>query len=158
MSDLSLCKTDLSLIYSSLLINPFCSFFREMSLFFWILTPSLHTPSFIRSISPFLATALAATAAQFCPFSGHLTRGLEAHARYLSTRIFMEGLKSIEIVQGYLFLACVSIVCCNTRFYLRLLHTRHWISPTEYCIRDESWSLTGIALFVVAVHSRPLNH
>mgnify|MGYP001573443589 FL=1 len=71
----------------------------------WLLTPGLHTTGFIRGVSPFLATAIASTASNFCPFSGHLVRGLEQHATMLSARNFTEGLKSIEIAQGYIFLA-----------------------------------------------------
>lgn len=67
----------------------------------------LHTPIFIRRISPFLATVLALTVAAFCPLSGNLILGLEQHAAYLSTRIFLGGYKSIEIISAYCMWACV---------------------------------------------------
>ena len=41
-------------------------------------------------------------AAQFCPLSKHLTQPLLKHGLFLSERIFSSGLKSLEIVQGYL--------------------------------------------------------
>jgi hypothetical protein len=67
----------------------------------------LHTPCFIRRVSPFLATVLALTVAAFCPLSGDLIPGLERHATYLSTRIFLGGYKSVEVVTAYCLWTCV---------------------------------------------------
>lgn len=66
-----------------------------------LLDYQLHTPLFVRRVSPFLATVLALTVAAFCPLSGDLIPGLERHATYLSTRVFLGGYKSIEVITAY---------------------------------------------------------
>lgn len=61
----------------------------------------VHTPRFLRDVSPFLTTALCYAAAGFDPQSLHLLGALEHHAMFLSNKIFAEGLKTLEIVQAY---------------------------------------------------------
>jgi hypothetical protein len=79
-----------------------------MQVFLSALVPSLHTPEFIRRTSPFLTTVLSATAAAFCPSSSHLVPALEQHAIYLSTFVYLENLKSVEIVAALCILSAWS--------------------------------------------------
>lgn len=78
-----------------------------MQLYHFILNPSLHTPSYIRRTSPFLSTVVAMTAAAYDSSSSGLAVPLERHAVYLSTRIVVQGYRSVEIVSGYCIWACV---------------------------------------------------
>lgn len=84
-------------------------YFASMRPFLWLLLPQLHTPEYLRSTSPFLTTALAFAAATYDPLSAHFVARLDAHARSLATRIYYEGLKSLEIVQAYFFLSYVHL-------------------------------------------------
>ncbi|KAI5479099.1 Zn(2)-C6 fungal-type transcription factor [Pseudohyphozyma bogoriensis] len=82
---------------------------------------------FLRSISPFLTTALAATVATFCPASAHLCKALADHAHNLALRVFDEGLKSTEVVQAFDFMS-------------------HWAQPVDDHGGDRSWTWLGQAL------------
>ncbi|BGP17123.1 hypothetical protein JCM10213_001122 [Rhodosporidiobolus nylandii] len=79
-------------------------YFTRLHPFFLHLNPNLHTPQFLRNVSPFLSTALAYICATFEPNAQHLVPPLHDHMHRLSTRVWAEGLKSLEIVQAYLLL------------------------------------------------------
>ncbi|GAA5835930.1 hypothetical protein JCM11251_006605 [Rhodosporidiobolus azoricus] len=79
-------------------------YFAHLHPFFLHLAPALHTPRFLRDVSPFLSTALAYICASFEPEMHHLVPALNAHVQRLSDRVWSEGLKSLEIVQAYLLL------------------------------------------------------
>ncbi|ORY89719.1 hypothetical protein BCR35DRAFT_300152, partial [Leucosporidium creatinivorum] len=95
--------------------------------FCWHLSPTIHTPRFLRDTSPFLTTALAYTAAGFCPLSHHLIAPLHSHALFLSDRVFSEGHKTVEIVQGYCLLV-------------------HWAPIENNWGDDRRWGWLGQAL------------
>lgn len=80
------------------------SYFRYLHHFIWLLSPVVHTVEFIRRRSPFLATAIAYTAATFHPSGLSHVSPLQQHAELISRRIFDDGLKSLEIVQAYCLL------------------------------------------------------
>ncbi|SCV69701.1 BQ2448_1095 [Microbotryum intermedium] len=80
-------------------------YFDHLHAFALHLCGEIHTPQFIRDVSPFLATALAYTVSAFEPTLTHLSSLLEAHALYLSERIFAQGYKTLEIVQAYCLLS-----------------------------------------------------
>ncbi|KAM0747545.1 hypothetical protein T439DRAFT_383173 [Meredithblackwellia eburnea MCA 4105] len=102
-------------------------YFDHLWPFLWQLDPDIHTPDFLRTTSPFLMTALLATAAQYDPLSSHFMQSLQAHARELSVRVFREGYKSVEIVQGYHILS-------------------HWAVPLQSWAMDKGWNWLGQAL------------
>jgi hypothetical protein len=80
-------------------------YFEHLFPFLYLLLADLHTADFFRLNSPFLTTCVAFVASTYDSFSGHLVPILERHALSLATRIFEEGLKSIEIVQGFFILS-----------------------------------------------------
>ncbi|KAI5480153.1 Zn(2)-C6 fungal-type transcription factor [Pseudohyphozyma bogoriensis] len=102
-------------------------YFRCLWGTFYLLNPTIHTPTYLREVSPFLTTALCATAAMYCPLSSHLVAPLRAHGNYISVRIFAEGYKSVEICQGLLFLV-------------------NWAPPANNWVEDRSWVWMGQAL------------
>ncbi|GAA5920215.1 hypothetical protein JCM6882_003925 [Rhodosporidiobolus microsporus] len=79
-------------------------YFARLHPFFLHLSPSLHTPRFLRDVSPFLTTAIAYICASFDPELHHLIPTLHGHLQRLSNRVWADGLKSLEIVQAYLLL------------------------------------------------------
>ncbi|GAA6021821.1 hypothetical protein JCM10207_002074 [Rhodosporidiobolus poonsookiae] len=79
-------------------------YFTHLRPFFLHLYPSLHTPRFLRDVSPFLTTSLAYTCATFDPQSRDLVEPLHRHVMKLSGRVWADGLKSLEIVQAFLLL------------------------------------------------------
>ncbi|GAA6040025.1 hypothetical protein JCM8097_004744 [Rhodosporidiobolus ruineniae] len=79
-------------------------YFHRLHPWFFHLSPSLHTPTFLRNVSPFLTTSLAYITATFQPELHHLVHALHEHVQRLSTRVWADGLKSLEIVQAYLLL------------------------------------------------------
>ncbi|SCZ89312.1 BZ3500_MvSof-1268-A1-R1_Chr9g10365 [Microbotryum saponariae] len=86
----------------NLLVN---YYFDHLHAFALHLCREIHTPQFIRDVSPFLATALVYTVSAFVPTLSHLSSSLETHALYLSERIFAQGYKTLEIVQAYCLLS-----------------------------------------------------
>lgn len=80
-------------------------YFEHLFPFLYLLLADLHTADFLRLNSPFLTTCVAFVASTYDSLSGHLVPTLERHALSLATRIFEEGLKSIEIVQGFFILS-----------------------------------------------------
>ena len=87
------------------------SYFYRLRPFYYHLDPSLHTPSFLRLNSPFLTSALAAVTATYDPASAHFAARLQAHAERLAVKCFEVGWKSVEVVQAFGMLACVSSSC-----------------------------------------------
>ncbi|GJN91304.1 hypothetical protein Rhopal_004323-T1 [Rhodotorula paludigena] len=79
-------------------------YFAHLRQFSFHLSPSLHTPQFLRDVSPFLSTAIAFLCASYLPDLRHLVPALHAHTLRLSDRVWSEGLKSLEIVQAFLLL------------------------------------------------------
>jgi hypothetical protein len=65
----------------------------------------IHTPDLLRATSPFLTAVLAYIVAGFVPALVHLLPALYAHVLFLSNRVFSNGFKSLEVVQGYALLA-----------------------------------------------------
>lgn len=80
------------------------SYFTHLHPYIYHLSPLIHTPRFLRDTSPFLTTALAYAVAGFDPQSQHLIQPLQGHVMFLSDRVFSEGHKTVEIVQGYCLL------------------------------------------------------
>lgn len=80
------------------------SYFSSLRPFFFHLEPNLHTPRFLRDVSPFLTTTIAYIAATYLPDLHDRVDRLREHTLRLSDRVWSEGLKSLEIVQAYLML------------------------------------------------------
>ncbi|BGP00354.1 Zn(2)-C6 fungal-type transcription factor [Rhodotorula toruloides] len=102
-------------------------YFTSLRPFVFHLSPSLHTPRFIRDTSPFLATSLAYIVSSFIPDLHHVVTPLHDHALELSKRVWAEGLKSLEIVQAYLLLI-------------------HWTAIENDWGDDRRWGWLGQAL------------
>ncbi|TKA51191.1 hypothetical protein B0A53_05655 [Rhodotorula sp. CCFEE 5036] len=79
-------------------------YFSSLRPFFFHLEPNLHTPRFLRDVSPFLTTTIAYIAASYLPGLHDRIDRLREHTLRLSDRVWSEGLKSLEIVQAYLML------------------------------------------------------
>ncbi|GAA5876348.1 hypothetical protein JCM1840_003621 [Sporobolomyces johnsonii] len=79
-------------------------YFANLHQFVFHLSPSIHTPQFLRDTSPFLTTALAYICATFDSAADAAVPALFHHLQLINTRIWAEGLKSLEIVQAYLLL------------------------------------------------------
>ncbi|GAA6014492.1 hypothetical protein JCM10207_001626 [Rhodosporidiobolus poonsookiae] len=101
-------------------------YFTHLRPFCYLFLPELHSVNFLRQNSPFLSTALAYVSATFDPLSAHIAQPLNQHARRLMLDILDQGLKSIEIVQGFFILS-------------------HWSSPAMAHESDRAWSWMGIA-------------
>lgn len=102
-------------------------YFDRLRMFFWHLHPQLHTARTLRR-SPFLLTALAATAAAFDPLTPAVrARALSDHAAMLHVKCIERSWKSIEVVQAL----CLMV---------------HWASPGERWSRDKSWGWLGTAI------------
>lgn len=70
------------------------------------LTLEIHTCRFLRDTSPFLTTCLAAAVSMYDPLcTPTQTRALQAHAEYLAVEVFRQQQRTIEVVQGFCFLA-----------------------------------------------------
>ncbi|BGP05078.1 hypothetical protein JCM10049v2_000882 [Rhodotorula toruloides] len=102
-------------------------YFEHLFPFLYLLLPDLHTVDFLRLTSPFLTTCIAFVASTYDSLSGHLTPLLERQALSLAVRIFEEGLKSIEIVQGFFVLS-------------------HWASPSRAWVDDRAFQFLGICV------------
>ncbi|KAM0747682.1 hypothetical protein T439DRAFT_328888 [Meredithblackwellia eburnea MCA 4105] len=102
-------------------------YFQHLRPFLWHLDPQIHTAAFLRENSPFLTSALAAAAASFDPLSAHFAFEISVHARSLANRAFADGLKSLEVIQAFVFLA-------------------HWAQPEKTWAEDRSWAWQGEAL------------
>ncbi|GAA5988027.1 hypothetical protein JCM10908_002033 [Rhodotorula pacifica] len=79
-------------------------YFSSLRPFSFHLEPNLHTPRFLRDVSPFLTTTLAYIAATYLPDLVDRIDRLREHMLRLSDRVWSEGLKSLEIVQAYALL------------------------------------------------------
>ncbi|KAJ8296697.1 Protein priB [Rhodotorula toruloides] len=106
-------------------------YFEHLFPFLYLLLPDLHTVDFLRLTSPFLTTCIAFVASTYDSLSGHLTPLLERQALSLAVRIFEEGLKSIEIVQGFFVLS-------------------HWASPSRAWVDDRAFQFLGQAWRIAA--------
>ncbi|BGP21957.1 hypothetical protein JCM10295v2_000834 [Rhodotorula toruloides] len=106
-------------------------YFEHLFPFLYLLLPDLHTVDFLRLNSPFLTTCIAFVASTYDSLSGHFTQLLERHALSLAVRIFEEGLKSIEIVQGFFILS-------------------HWASPSRAWVDDRAFQFLGQAWRIAA--------
>ncbi|GAA6006002.1 hypothetical protein JCM10207_007303 [Rhodosporidiobolus poonsookiae] len=87
----------------------------------YLIDPALYTPLFIRRTSPFLATMLALVAAIYDPLAGDIVPHLEQHARQLSSRVFLHGFKSMEVVLAYMLWVFWSAAEENSA------HDRNWL-------------------------------
>ncbi|BGP29150.1 hypothetical protein JCM10296v2_000888 [Rhodotorula toruloides] len=106
-------------------------YFEHLFPFLYLLLPDLHTVDFLRLNSSFLTTCIAFVASTYDSLSGHLTPLLERHALLLAVRIFEEGLKSVEIVQGFFVLS-------------------HWASPSRAWVDDRAFQFLGQAWRIAA--------
>ncbi|GAA5909222.1 uncharacterized protein JCM6883_005809 [Sporobolomyces salmoneus] len=102
-------------------------YFSSLHPFIFHLTPSIHTPRFLRDTSPFLTTALACICATFDPSSQSTVPALFNHLQLINTRIWSEGLKSLEIVQAYMLLI-------------------HWTPIANNWGDDRRWGWLGTAI------------
>ncbi|GAA5871420.1 hypothetical protein JCM16303_000748 [Sporobolomyces ruberrimus] len=102
-------------------------YFSSLHPFVFHLTPSIHTPRFLRDTSPFLTTALACICATFDPSSQSTVPALFNHLQLINTRIWSEGLKSLEIVQAYMLLI-------------------HWTPIANNWGDDRRWGWLGTAI------------
>ncbi|GAA5971145.1 hypothetical protein JCM3765_004705 [Sporobolomyces pararoseus] len=102
-------------------------YFTSLHPFVFHLTPSIHTPRFLRDTSPFLTTALACLCATFDPSSQTTVPALFNHLQLINTRIWSEGLKSLEIVQAYMLLI-------------------HWTPIANNWGDDRRWGWLGTAI------------
>ncbi|GAA5935525.1 uncharacterized protein JCM15063_001064 [Sporobolomyces koalae] len=102
-------------------------YFSHLQPFIFHLTPSIHTPRFLRDTSPFLTTALSCICATFDPASQSIVPALFHHLQLINTRIWSEGLKSLEIVQAYMLLI-------------------HWTPIANNWGDDRRWGWLGTAL------------
>ncbi|GAA6025186.1 hypothetical protein JCM11491_001790 [Sporobolomyces phaffii] len=102
-------------------------YFSSLHPFVFHLTPSIHTPRFLRDTSPFLTTALACLCATFDPSSQSTVPALFNHLQLINTRIWSEGLKSLEIVQAYMLLI-------------------HWTPIANNWGDDRRWGWLGTAI------------
>ncbi|GAA5965532.1 hypothetical protein JCM21900_004150 [Sporobolomyces salmonicolor] len=95
---------NLGIISEEMLTRLVNLYFADLHQFVFHLSPSLHTPQFLRDTSPFLTTALAYICATFDAAAQPAVPSLFHHLQLINTRIWAEGLKSLEIVQAYLLL------------------------------------------------------
>ncbi|GAA5828682.1 hypothetical protein JCM3766R1_003787 [Sporobolomyces carnicolor] len=102
-------------------------YFSSLHPFVFHLTRSIHTPRFLRDTSPFLTTALACLCATFDPASQSTVPALFNHLQLINTRIWSEGLKSLEIVQAYMLLI-------------------HWTPIANNWGDDRRWGWLGTAI------------
>ncbi|GAA6025237.1 hypothetical protein JCM10207_001413 [Rhodosporidiobolus poonsookiae] len=65
------------------------------------LDPALHTATNIRTLSPFLTTAIALCASSYSVGTSEIYVRLEQHILYLSGKVFLEGYKSLEVITAY---------------------------------------------------------
>ncbi|GAA5874719.1 hypothetical protein JCM8547_005193 [Rhodosporidiobolus lusitaniae] len=101
-------------------------YFGNQQLYLQLFDPTLHTSYYIRRTSPFLTTAIALVAAPFDPLVSHAVPALEAHARRLSSRAFIEGYKSMEVVLAYTLLF-------------------PWSAAVDRPSDDRAWTYSGVA-------------
>ncbi|KAK0568588.1 hypothetical protein OC861_001750 [Tilletia horrida] len=85
----------------------FDTFMHLQNQYFPSLDPALHTFEFVRDRSPFLLSTVCAIAARFteAPNSGIASRLQQYLASVLIPDIWLKGLRSVEIVQGFTLLA-----------------------------------------------------
>lgn len=131
----------------------FDSYFSSLHPFVFHLTRSIHTPRFLRDTSPFLTTALACLCATFDPASQSTVPALFNHLQLINTRIWSEGLKSLEIVQAYMLLMCVprcSVFSSRPSFRIDsvVCHSffRHWTPIANNWGDDRRWGWLGTAI------------
>ncbi|KAI5479104.1 Zn(2)-C6 fungal-type transcription factor [Pseudohyphozyma bogoriensis] len=125
--DLSCDPVTLGILTLSDLERLVALYFNKLRPFLWHLDPRIHTTTFLRNNSPFLTSALAAASASFDPESAHFATEIAQHARALAVKAFADGLKSVEVVQAFVFLA-------------------HWSQPEASWAEDRSWAWQGEAL------------
>ncbi|GAA6064511.1 hypothetical protein JCM10212_004872 [Sporobolomyces blumeae] len=102
-------------------------YFAHLHAWTFHLTPSIHTPRFLRDTSPFLTTALSCICATFDPLAQSTIPALFNHLQLINTRIWAEGLKSLEIVQAYMLLI-------------------HWTPIANNWGDDRRWGWLGTAI------------
>jgi hypothetical protein len=73
-------------------------YYAHLRPFFFHLDPRIHTAAYLRAASPFLSTAICATAAKFCPLASGILQQLTDHAVTLSLRVVSNGFKSVSLV------------------------------------------------------------
>jgi hypothetical protein len=77
------------------------SYFEKVNPICCILDSKLHTFEFVRSRSALLLTWALAITVQFDSEHSALAKRLRVHGEKLCQRVYIQGFKSTEIVQGY---------------------------------------------------------
>ncbi|GAA5878864.1 hypothetical protein JCM8547_001493 [Rhodosporidiobolus lusitaniae] len=106
-------------------------YYTSMHRYMMLLDPALHTPLFLRRVSPFLTTIISLITSTYDPQSFHLVPSLEAHAQVLATRIYSSGYKSVEVVLGFCLWA-------------------PWTAQLDRPSSDRSWSHVSMAVRIAA--------
>ncbi|KAH8898632.1 hypothetical protein GQ53DRAFT_741939 [Thozetella sp. PMI_491] len=109
----------------------FAIYFERLHPFNAILDPILHTPDFVRSRSALLFTWILALAAPFETDSSMVAKRLVYHGNKLSRYVYSQGLRSIEIIQGY---------------YISLISDR----PIDQSFQETSWMYKAFAFGMAA--------
>lgn len=102
-------------------------FFQYCSLHVFLLDPDWHTPTLVCSRSPFLFTCVCSVASKFYTKRPELYAQCLHRAKKMAFDVLGRGLKSVEIVQGFLLL---------TLYY----------QPAERYEEDRTWLFAGVAI------------
>ncbi|PKI83046.1 hypothetical protein MVES1_003096 [Malassezia vespertilionis] len=105
----------------------FCIFFHHCSLHIFLLDPEWHTPSLVCARCPFLFTCLCAVASKFYTKRPELYVLCLRKAIKSAFDILSRGMKSVEIVQGFLLLTLYN-------------------QPEERYEEDRTWLFAGVAI------------
>ncbi|GAA6020930.1 hypothetical protein JCM10207_003190 [Rhodosporidiobolus poonsookiae] len=154
-ADTVLDPVNLGLLSEADLVRLLSLFVNNMQHYHYFLHPHLHTTHFIRHVSPFLTTVVALTAAPYCPLSLALIPGLQKHADYLSTRIFAQNFKSMEILLAYSIWAPWSSASATTPDDRTWLHINQATRLVSELRLDKPLAPELVEQYFALLHSAP---
>ncbi|WFD35633.1 hypothetical protein MCUN1_002491 [Malassezia cuniculi] len=115
------------IITSEEALELFRIFFHHCSLHLFLLDPEWHTPTFVCSRSQFLFTCVCAVASKFYSQRPELYAQCLHRAKKVAFDVLSRGIKSVEIVQGFLLLTLYN-------------------QPAERYEEDRTWLFAGVAI------------
>lgn len=115
------------IITSEEAIELFRIFFQNCSLHLFLLDPDWHTPTFVCARSQFLFTCVCAVASKFYTQRPELYAQCLQRAKKAAFDVLSRGIKSVEVVQGFLLLTLYN-------------------QPAERYEEDRTWLFAGVAI------------
>ncbi|WFD29652.1 hypothetical protein MSPP1_000662 [Malassezia sp. CBS 17886] len=116
-----------AVITSEEALELFCIFFQHCSMHIFLLDPEWHTPALVCSRSPFLFTCVCAVASKFYTKRPDLYAQCLRKVIQAAFAVMGRGVKSTEIVQGFLLLTLYN-------------------QPAERYEEDRTWLFAGVAI------------